>query len=176
MWHSTRFCSNVMWFCITLSFIILCYTVICYVINHTQRLQCSSFLVMTAFLLRDYNILPKRELHWSLWVILYHITSCYLAPSSKEPYNAVLSFHQLVENSDESFLLDNEALYDICFRTLKCLGLCSEDDVNLVVSMSTYLSIYLSVDLSVCLSIYLSICGSVCLSVYVSIYPSIFQF
>eukprot|EP00439_Symbiodinium_sp_Y106_P041968 s9024_g5.t1 len=27
-----------------------------------------------------------------------------------EPYNAVLSFHQLVENSDESFLLDNEAL------------------------------------------------------------------
>lgn len=27
---------------------------------------------------------------------------------------AVLSFHQLVENSDESFLLDNEALYDIC--------------------------------------------------------------
>lgn len=24
-------------------------------------------------------------------------------------YNAVLSFHQLVENSDESFLLDNEA-------------------------------------------------------------------
>ena len=34
-------------------------------------------------------------------------------------YNAVLSFHQLVENSDESFLLDNEALYDICFRTLK---------------------------------------------------------
>merc|ERR1719333_1859062 len=36
-----------------------------------------------------------------------------------EPYNAVLSFHQLVENSDESFLLDNEALYDICFRTLK---------------------------------------------------------
>ena len=36
-----------------------------------------------------------------------------------EPYNAVLSFHQLVENADECFLLDNEALYDICFRTLK---------------------------------------------------------
>ena len=27
-----------------------------------------------------------------------------------EPYNAVLSFHQLVENEDECFLLDNEAL------------------------------------------------------------------
>ena len=25
----------------------------------------------------------------------------------------------MVENSDESMLLDNEALYDICFRTLK---------------------------------------------------------
>merc|ERR1711943_61023 len=36
-----------------------------------------------------------------------------------EPYNFVLSVHQLVENSDESLLLDNEALYDICFRTLK---------------------------------------------------------
>ena len=30
-----------------------------------------------------------------------------------EPYNAVLSFHQLVENADECFLLDNGALYDI---------------------------------------------------------------
>merc|ERR1711924_53570 len=36
-----------------------------------------------------------------------------------EPYNAVLSFHQLVENADEVFMMDNEALYDICFRTLK---------------------------------------------------------
>lgn len=36
-----------------------------------------------------------------------------------EPYNATLSVHQLVENADECFVLDNEALYDICFRTLK---------------------------------------------------------
>jgi len=36
-----------------------------------------------------------------------------------EPYNATLSVHQLVENSDQCFALDNEALYDICFRTLK---------------------------------------------------------
>ena len=28
-----------------------------------------------------------------------------------EPYNCTLSVHQLVENSDESFCLDNEALY-----------------------------------------------------------------
>jgi len=36
-----------------------------------------------------------------------------------EPYNATLSVHQLVENADEVFVIDNEALYDICFRTLK---------------------------------------------------------
>jgi tubulin beta len=36
-----------------------------------------------------------------------------------EPYNATLSVHQLVENTDETFCIDNEALYDICFRTLK---------------------------------------------------------
>ncbi|KAI9050935.1 hypothetical protein LZ554_005046 [Drepanopeziza brunnea f. sp. 'monogermtubi'] len=36
-----------------------------------------------------------------------------------EPYNATLSIHQLVENSDETFCIDNEALYDICMRTLK---------------------------------------------------------
>uniref|UniRef100_A0AAY5KPX9 Tubulin beta chain n=1 Tax=Esox lucius TaxID=8010 RepID=A0AAY5KPX9_ESOLU len=34
-----------------------------------------------------------------------------------EPYNATLSVHQLVENTDETFSIDNEALYDICFRT-----------------------------------------------------------
>jgi hypothetical protein len=31
----------------------------------------------------------------------------------------VLTVHQLVENSDETFCIDNEALYDICLRTLK---------------------------------------------------------
>ena len=36
-----------------------------------------------------------------------------------EPYNATLSVHQHVENADECMVLDNEALYDICFRTLK---------------------------------------------------------
>jgi tubulin beta len=28
-----------------------------------------------------------------------------------EPYNAVLTVHQLVENCDETFCIDNEALY-----------------------------------------------------------------
>merc|ERR1712100_683119 len=50
-----------------------------------------------------------------------------------EPYNAVLSFHQLVENADECCLLDNEALYDICFRTLK-LTTPTYGDLNHLVS------------------------------------------
>ena len=37
--------------------------------DSTQGLQCSSFLVMTYSLLRDYNILPKKELPLSPWVI-----------------------------------------------------------------------------------------------------------
>ena len=36
-----------------------------------------------------------------------------------EPYNATLSLSQLIDNSDETNIIDNEALYDICFRTLK---------------------------------------------------------
>ncbi|GAA5826519.1 hypothetical protein JCM11251_002408 [Rhodosporidiobolus azoricus] len=36
-----------------------------------------------------------------------------------EPYNAVLSFHQLVEQADLTFNFDNEALYDILKKTLK---------------------------------------------------------
>ncbi|KAJ8973274.1 hypothetical protein NQ317_019540 [Molorchus minor] len=36
-----------------------------------------------------------------------------------EPYNAILSIHQLIENCDQTYCIDNEALYNICFRTLK---------------------------------------------------------
>ncbi|XP_061177808.1 tubulin beta chain-like isoform X2 [Saccostrea echinata] len=50
-----------------------------------------------------------------------------------EPYNAVLSVHQLLENTDETFCIDNEALYDICFRNLK-LPNPSYGDLNHLVS------------------------------------------
>ncbi|KAH0569475.1 Beta-tubulin 2 [Spironucleus salmonicida] len=51
-----------------------------------------------------------------------------------EPYNATLSVHQLVENADEVFCIDNEALYDICFRTLK-LTCPTYGDLNHLVSL-----------------------------------------
>ncbi|BHF73552.1 Tubulin beta-1 chain [Sparganum proliferum] len=52
-----------------------------------------------------------------------------------EPYNATLSVHQLVENTDETFCIDNEALYDICFRTLK-LPNPNYSDLNHLVSLT----------------------------------------
>ncbi|KAF8729076.1 hypothetical protein AX14_006498 [Amanita brunnescens Koide BX004] len=36
-----------------------------------------------------------------------------------EPYNALLSINQLVDNGDLTLCIDNEALYEICVRTLK---------------------------------------------------------
>lgn len=62
-----------------------------------------------------------------------------VAPSPKvsdtvvEPYNATLSAHQLVENTDESYCIDNEALYDICFKTLR-LTTPTYGDLNHLVS------------------------------------------
>ena len=68
---------------------------------------------------------------WSLWLQIREeypdrmMLTFSVFPSPKvsdtvvEPYNATLSVHQLVENADEVMVIDNEALYDICFRTLK---------------------------------------------------------
>jgi tubulin beta len=50
-----------------------------------------------------------------------------------EPYNATLSVHQLVENTDQTYCIDNEALYDICLRTLK-LSTPTYGDLNHLVS------------------------------------------
>jgi len=52
-----------------------------------------------------------------------------------EPYNATLSLNQLIETTDETFCIDNEALYDICFRTLK-IPSPSYGDMNHLVSLT----------------------------------------
>ena len=41
------------------------------------------------------------------------------ATSVVEPYNAILSTHKIFEHSDCTFLVDNEAIYDICQRNLE---------------------------------------------------------
>ena len=35
-----------------------------------------------------------------------------------EPYNAVLTTHTTLEHSDCAFMVDNEAIYDICRRNM----------------------------------------------------------
>jgi hypothetical protein len=51
-----------------------------------------------------------------------------------EPYNATLSVHQLLENSDETLCIDREALYEICFRKLK-LSTPTYGDLNHLISI-----------------------------------------
>ncbi|WMV14786.1 hypothetical protein MTR67_008171 [Solanum verrucosum] len=41
-----------------------------------------------------------------------------VSTSVVEPYNSVLSTHSLLEHTDVAILLDNEAIYDICRRSL----------------------------------------------------------
>jgi len=50
-----------------------------------------------------------------------------------EPYNATFSMHNLIEHVDQVFCLDNEALYDICQRTLK-IDTPAYEDLNRLVS------------------------------------------
>jgi tubulin beta len=62
------------------------------------------------------------------------IPSAKVSDTVVEPYNATLALNQLIENSDETFCIDNEALYDICLRTLK-LNSPSYGDLNHLVSL-----------------------------------------
>ncbi|XP_064076209.1 tubulin beta chain-like isoform X2 [Vanessa tameamea] len=69
------------------------------------------------------------------------MTTFSVVPSPKvsevvlEPYNATLSVHQLVENTDMTFCIDNEALYNICFRTLR-LSSPGYGDLNHLISLT----------------------------------------
>ncbi|PVV01803.1 hypothetical protein BB560_003767 [Smittium megazygosporum] len=53
------------------------------------------------------------------------VTTFSVIPSPKvsdtvvEPYNAILTLHHLIDNSDMTFAFDNEALYDITMNTLQ---------------------------------------------------------
>lgn len=81
-------------------------------------------------------------------LVLYHLQEEYpdrilsavsVFPSPKvseiviEPYNATLAVQQLIETTDEVFSFDNEALYDICFRTLR-LDTTTYSDLNHIIS------------------------------------------
>ena len=44
--------------------------------------------------------------------------SVQLASSTVEPYNSVLCFHHMLENSEVAFMVDNQAMYDLAIRNL----------------------------------------------------------
>lgn len=52
-----------------------------------------------------------------------------------EPYNATLCLQMLIENSDQTHCIDNEALYNICFRNLK-LANPTYNDLNRLISLT----------------------------------------
>ncbi|GLH01621.1 Tubulin alpha-1C chain [Gryllus bimaculatus] len=58
-----------------------------------------------------------------------------VSESVVEPYNTILSFNELLEESDETFCVDNEALYNICFRVQK-LSQPNYNDMNHLISLA----------------------------------------
>lgn len=86
-------------------------------------------------IMNTFSVVPSPKVHEINIKIYFQSVVCSICPAVSpwrsdyiplqvsdtvvEPYNATLSVHQLVENTDETYCIDNEALYDICFRTLK---------------------------------------------------------
>lgn len=88
------------------------FTILMYLLHFSTHIQTHCICVLDNTRCR-YTISTERCL-----IIRYAIL-LQVSDTVVEPYNATLSVHQLVENTDETFCIDNEALYDICFRTLK---------------------------------------------------------
>lgn len=63
------------------------------------------------------------------------IPSAKVSETVVEPYNAILSLAEMINDTDEAICMDNEALFDICYHTLK---LChpSLGDLNHLISMT----------------------------------------
>jgi len=58
-----------------------------------------------------------------------------LSTSVVEPYNSVLSTHSMLEHSDVSLMMDNEALYDICTSSLN-ISQPSYNNLNWIISQA----------------------------------------
>ncbi|PNF26386.1 Tubulin beta-1 chain [Cryptotermes secundus] len=66
----------------------------------------------------------------------YSVLPSLKVPSDRtEPYNAILSMNEMIESTHQTYCIDNEALYDISFRTLK-ITLPTYGDLNHLVSLT----------------------------------------
>ncbi|XP_070499053.1 tubulin beta-1 chain-like [Chironomus tepperi] len=63
------------------------------------------------------------------------IPSAKVSETVVEPYNAILTLSEMINGSDEAVCIDNEALFDICYHTLK---ICNPTlgDLNHLVAMT----------------------------------------
>ena len=95
----------------------------------TLKLSCDFLPILLAIV--------TSEQFYQVWCykIITAVVATQVSDTVVEPYNATLSVHQLVENTDETYCIDNEALYDICFRTLK-LQTPTYGDLNHLVSLT----------------------------------------
>ena len=63
--------------------------------------------------MRDTRSHRKGDLVWLINLKLPQISTAVV-----EPYNSILTTHTTLEHSDCAFMVDNEAIYDICRRNL----------------------------------------------------------
>ena len=61
-----------------------------------------------------------------------------VATSVVEPYNSILTTHTTLEHSDCSFMVDNEAIYDICRRNLG-IERPNYENLNRLIAQGAYL-------------------------------------
>lgn len=66
-----------------------------------------------------------------------------VATSVVEPYNSILTTHTTLEHSDCSFMVDNEAIYDICRRNLG-IGRPNYENLNRLIAQGTHRSAWSS--------------------------------
>lgn len=52
------------------------------------------------------------------WWTFCDLTFFKVSTAVVEPYNSILTTHTTLEHSDCAFMVDNEAIYDICRRNL----------------------------------------------------------
>ena len=92
------------------------------------------------------SIIPNKHGGWNNSMVIHVNENFFSKNISLEPrlfgllhqkckFVCIFLFMFQVENTDETFCIDNEALYDICFRTLK-LSSPTYGDLNHLVSMT----------------------------------------
>ncbi len=64
-----------------------------------------------------------------------------VATSVVEPYNSILTTHTTLEHSDCSFMVDNEAIYDICRRNLG-IERPNYENLNRLIAQGTYMTVF----------------------------------